>query len=220
MGKADGGHPEEFLAIDFETAASFRESACAVGVAYFAEGVMVENTATLIDPGLGRSAWSHFNIGIHGIQPEDVEGAPTFMEAWTDLMGKYPGVPLVAHNAAFDMGVVRAELTAAGGRLDSPLLYTCSAAVAKATWTDMKSVSLPVISERLGIELNHHEAGSDARACGEVMLHAVEKLGTNSVEEALGHLNRTWGEIQTDLTWTTGSRSKRTGSKRAGRKPS
>jgi len=191
---------DAFLAIDFETAANFRESACAVGVALYSAGQLIESRATLINPQLDSSEWNPFNTRIHGISHSDVADAPSFEQVWNDLQARYDGVPLVAHNAAFDMGVIRGSLAQINFPLEEPVRYTCSVSLARATWPDMPSVSLPIISERLGIELNHHEAESDARACGGIVVAAVEQLGVEHLDQALSKLGRRWGEISPDLS--------------------
>jgi DNA polymerase-3 subunit epsilon len=193
-----------FLAIDFETASASRASACAVGVALFEGGQIRESAATLIDPLLADEQWDDFNTMIHGIRSSDVVGAPSFSEAWAGLQGTYPGVPLVAHNAGFDMSVLRAEIGRAGVSVEQPLRYTCSASIARIAWPEMLSVSLPIVAEALGISLDHHEPISDARASGEILTRAASVLGASSVDDALTRANRRWGEIHSDLTWDTG----------------
>ena len=191
---------DAFLAIDFETAASYRESACAVGLALFSAGELIESSSTLIDPRLPEWEWSEFNTRIHGLRFGDVAGAPTFDEVWVGIEDRYAGVPLVAHNASFDMGVITGSLAQSGLLPAGPVRYACSAKIARATWPEMRSVSLPVISSRLGIDLDHHEPESDAKASGQVLLGAARKLGTANLDGTLERLGKGWGEIHTDLT--------------------
>ncbi|MBK8294070.1 MAG: hypothetical protein IPK93_04555 [Solirubrobacterales bacterium] len=199
--------PEEFLALDFETACGSRASACSVGYARFEQGKLAEVGETLIDPGLAAEQWDWFNISIHGIEPEDVAGAPSFIEAWSQIQNTFDGLPIVAHNAGFDMSVVRAELCRANVRLQSPIRYACSATLSRAAWPDLLSVSLGVVTDELGIELNHHEAKSDAIASGKVMVEASRVLGSSTVTDALAKAGRTWGQINDDLSWNTGYKS-------------
>ena len=195
---------DAFVAIDFETANNERASACAVGLSRFENGTEVERDFTLIAPGIADEEWEDFCIGIHGIRPEDVVGAASFREMWTEFEARYAGLPLVAHNAAFDMGVLRAEFARAKVRPARAIRYTCSASMARCAWPHFLCVSLPIVADELGIELNHHEPSSDAHASGQVVLHAVEALGAADLDDALARTGRSWGRIEPNLTWVTG----------------
>jgi len=193
-----------FLALDFETATAQRGSACALGFALFDGGELKGRGATLIDPGIDENEWNGFNVTIHGIRPRDVVGAPSFSDVWTELQSRYSGVPLVAHNASFDMSVLRAEFVRADLRPEVPLRYTCSASMSRAAWPEMLSVSLPVVAQDLGIDLDHHDPGSDAHASGQILLRAIDALDASDVNDALTKAHRTWAEINPDLTWKNG----------------
>lgn len=101
-----------FTAIDFETANPKRASVCAVGVVKVRDGVVVDSLETLVQPPPGHESFNPFNVGVHGIQPYDVLGAPT----WDVVHGKVAefidGDAIVAHNASFDRSVLaRASVT-------------------------------------------------------------------------------------------------------------
>lgn len=92
-------------AIDFETANEQRSSPCAIGVAWLEDGVLTDVTTHLIRPHDMR--FSGFNISIHGIRPDDVQDAPEFPEIFHQLASRLQGATVIAHNAAFDMSVLR-----------------------------------------------------------------------------------------------------------------
>lgn len=169
-----------FLAIDFETATQDRASACALGYAHIVDGVLAATASTLIDPLLPADTWCFTDI--HGITPEDVADAPTFAEAWAEIDARFAGELLVAHNASFDIGVLRAELGRAGVATIAPIRYRCSAALARLAWPGMPRVTLAHLTSVLDIPLNHHDAGSDARACAAVTLDAAAALGVRHVD--------------------------------------
>jgi len=183
-----------FLAIDFETATGSPDSACSVGVAHVEGGSIIETSHVLINPGIPGPAWNPYNSRIHGISPDDVEDAADFADVWDDLTTRFAGLPLVAHNAVFDMGVIRASAESRGLQVD-PIPYLCSVKLSRAAWPDMKSVRLNLVAERLGIELDHHNAESDAQACGEVTLHALDRLGADSLEVLVAERGWTWGKL-------------------------
>ena len=194
-----------FLAVDFETATSDRASACAVGFALFDDGLLCEQGTRLIDPGIAAGEWNPYNAVINGVRPQDVAGAPCFEQVWDELQSRFGGVPLVAHHATFDIGVLRAELRRADMRLNDAIQYTCSASLARIAWPQLLSVSLPILAGELGIELHHHDPVSDARASGQILLRAVHALRASTVADALHHVHREWGQIRPDLSATAPS---------------
>lgn len=102
----------DFVAIDFETATSDPNSACAVGLAFVVGLRVVATTHHLIQPPGNR--YDQGNIHVHGIYPEDTEHAPDFLTVWQELHPLLAGKALIAHNARFDMSVIKASLAAYG----------------------------------------------------------------------------------------------------------
>lgn len=51
-----------------------------------------------------------FNVRVHGIHPEDVKDEPKFDKIWSEIGPLLDNKLLIAHNAAFDMSVLRACL--------------------------------------------------------------------------------------------------------------
>lgn len=166
-----------FTAIDFETANSSRGSACAVGLCTVEDGEIIRHVHHLIRP--DPLYFSPFNISIHGITEEDVANAPSFAELWPELLAGISG-PLVAHNASFDISVIRRSLDDAG--MDYPDIdYYCTYVISKLAWPGMPTYALDHMAQHLGISFQHHNAVDDARACASVMLeacrvHAVDSL--------------------------------------------
>jgi DNA polymerase-3 subunit epsilon len=200
---------DSFVAIDFETAAW--GSACALGMVHFEDGVKIDERYTLINPQISARRWDRGAIRIHGIQPQDVLDSPTFADIWPELIHYAACYPLIAHNANFDMGVLKSELTRAN--LPSPTIrYGCSMQLARRAWPkrrmkDLEDASvaelraapenhkLSTLSEFLDIELDHHNALSDAAACGEITVRAVDHLGQNTLAAAYDRGGLTWGEM-------------------------
>ena len=70
-----------FVAIDFETATSRRDSACAVGLAACCGNRIVLSRTYLIRPPSVRFTFTE----LHGLDWDDVQDAPTFAELWPTL---------------------------------------------------------------------------------------------------------------------------------------
>lgn len=158
-----------FCAIDFETANSFRGSPCAVGLVKVVDGQVAGTRHELMRPPEGYDDFDPFNISLHGITPEMVEGEPRFSTRLPEILAFADGLPLVAHNAAFDMGVIRDACDASD--LPWPTAsYACTLVLSRTTW-NLLSYSLPWVAEAAGFQFgHHHDPEADARAAAAVFL--------------------------------------------------
>jgi DNA polymerase-3 subunit epsilon len=158
-----------FAAIDFETSHFERDSACAVGVALVRDGMLVRTFSSLIRPPRRRFMFTE----VHGLTRADVEGAPDFVALWPDLAGILAEAEfLVAHNAAFDRSVLHGCCSAAG-IAPPPHPFVCTMRLARDLW-GLYPTKLSDVCRHLVIELNHHEALSDAVACARIAIAALQ----------------------------------------------
>lgn len=155
----------DFIALDFETA-NRKQYPCAAGVAVVKNGQIVSRDYTLINP---ESSFDDICINVHGITPEQVEGAPTFPEflaKWSAFMRHYP---VVAHN----MGTERSALEKSCARYKLALprvTFYDTLQLYRANYPGKESYTLDALCSERGIELEHHNALSDAVGCAELML--------------------------------------------------
>ena len=182
--------PVSFTAIDFETANRSLASACALGVVRVRDGQVVDTRYSLIRPPAGHDAFEAGNIRIHGIRPADVRNAPTFDRLWQwlceNIAADDPDATLVAHNAVFDTGVIRAANAACGGE-PRPWDYTCTLRLSRAAYT-LRSYALPSASRAAGAEVqDHHNALSDALACAGIVLDLARRSGAADLTELASH---------------------------------
>jgi len=168
---------ENFIAIDFETADNGPDSACAVGLVRVESGVVVDEMMRLIRPPRDRMLFTH----IHGLKMSDVAGAPNFAQLWPEIEIFVRGIDVfVAHNAPFDRKVLLACCEANG--IAAPTQdFHCTVQVARKIF-DIYPTKLSNVCQVLGIELNHHEALSDARACAQIVLRALQKRAELSAQ--------------------------------------
>ena len=172
----------DFTAIDFETANSHAASACAVGLVRVREGVVVDRESWLIRPPAGHDEFLRFNIKIHGITPEMVTDAPEWGEQLPRLVDFIGNDIAVAHNAGFDMGVIRGACHATVSRTPK-LRYLCSVQVSRKTY-DIPSHRLPLAAAAAGFgQFSHHEALADAEACAAIVIDAARRHGASDVPE-------------------------------------
>ncbi|WP_138442599.1 exonuclease domain-containing protein [Sinomonas susongensis] len=172
----------DFTAIDFETANGFRSSPCAVGLVRVRDGRPVETKTWLMRPPHGHDVFDPRNVAIHGIRPDDVVGQPRFGELFAEIGGFIGDDVLVAHNAAFDLGVIRSALEVSG--LPAPAYdYACTVVLSRRTY-DLPSHSLPFVAEAAGVPLvNHHDASEDAAACAGILVDIAQRHGASDVAQ-------------------------------------
>ncbi|GAA4491069.1 3'-5' exonuclease [Microbacterium panaciterrae] len=174
--------PLDFTAIDFETANSSPASACSVGLVRVRDGVAVAQTGWLIRPPAGHDEFQEWNVRIHGIQAHEVEDAA----GWSDQLDRlcaFAGADvLVAHNAGFDLNVIRRACEATGDDCP-PYRSLCSLSVARKVY-DLDSYKLPVAAAAAGFGMfPHHDALADARACAQIVIDAARRTGSGTVLE-------------------------------------
>lgn len=162
----------DFVVIDVETACARVSSICQVGIVGFRDGLEVFSYETLVDP---RDEFSPFNVGIHGITQDHVIGQPTFADIRATVDAHLGGRITVAHSS-FDKGALAAACRL-GGHPQIETEWLDSVRVAKQAWPQLASHKLNVLARFLGIEHRHHDALSDARAAGMVIVRAIEHTG-------------------------------------------
>lgn len=183
----------DYIAIDFETANYYKNSACSVGLVRFIDGKETDSVYSLIHPAKMYfiPEWTET---IHHISYNDVRDKPYFPEVWDTIVmpfiNKTPDIPLVAHNGnMFDMPVIKNCCEYFG--MEVPKLeYFDSLIVAKKTWPDLESHRLTALGEYFKIEYLAHDALEDSRTCGQIIKISADKWGVNSIEELI-HLCNT-----------------------------
>ncbi len=174
----------EFTAIDFETANGSPASPCAVGLVRVVDGEIQESLSMLFRPPYPNNWFHEGNIRVHGIRPEDIADAPDWEDVLPELLLFTDGLPFIAHNASFDMGVLRASAQAVNFDLPD-LNYACSLLMARKTY-NLDSYRLNAVAYAVGHEeFNHHDALADADACARIVLHMANRHEAEDLEGLL-----------------------------------
>jgi DNA polymerase-3 subunit epsilon len=177
--------PRTWVAIDFETANERSSSVCALGLAVIRDRHVAECSSWLIRPPENR--FNYHNVRVHGITEDDVEDAPEFCEVWDEIAPRLDGCALLAHNAAFDVGVLRAVLDVYG--LEWPdVRYWCTVRMSRAVWPQLPDHRLGSVADHCGIEFRHHDAVQDAEACAGIALRCSEDIGARDLNDAVRRL--------------------------------
>jgi len=172
-----------FVTIDFETAKYSQESACAVGLVKFQNGIAVDTYYSLIRP--PKLYIRPDFTKIHGLTVSDIKDAPRFSEIWESDIKPFIGdYTLAAHNASFDMGVLKAVIEWYDFQVPH-LFYFCTCNLSRKTWKNLKSHALTALASNFKIIYNAHNALDDAMTCGKLVVMAAKKHGAGSIEELL-----------------------------------
>ena len=183
-----------YLALDFETGNASPLSACALGASIFEDSTLVREQVSLILPPAGARKFHWGNVRVNHITEKMVVDAPPFDAVWRTLADEAEGSVIVCHNAMFDVGVLSACL--AHYHLPVPACrYVCTVKVSRRVWPDLQNHKLDTVSEALGIALDHHEAGSDARAAGLILQAALRETGSANVDELADKIGMRLGRI-------------------------
>ena len=159
-----------FIAFDVETPNRYNDRMSAIGISVIEDGAIVEDFYSLVNP---EARFDYFNTKLTGIDANMVKDAPNFSALWDEIEPMMSGGLLVAHNAAFDMGVLKKCLCAYGIQWKPSAPYLCTVQMGRRLLPDM-SHGLDAMCEYYGICLDHHKADSDSRACAEILLRYLE----------------------------------------------
>ena len=161
-----------FNAIDVETANADRSSICQIGIVHVRDGEIVDAWESLINP---QTEFRRRNTDLHGITKEDVKDAPILPEIRQELRQRLRDSILISHglfdHQAFEQAMVKYGLE------KLQVTWLDSVAFAKRTIPGKRSYKLAALAEKFGINLEHHNALSDARTVAAVVLHMCKHHG-------------------------------------------
>ena len=172
----------KIVALDFETANASSASACALGIAIYEEGEILDNFEWYFKP---HHRYNYFtNTAIHGITKQDVADENEFVYYYDELQVILKDALIVAHNALFDIGVLNAVCDIYGlDHFKNRFIDTVT--ISRRVYPELYNHKLNTVSEYLGIDLHHHNGKSDAYACLMILLKAMAAYDEYEPEEFL-----------------------------------
>ena len=93
-----------YIVFDVETPNRYNNRMSAIGICVVEGRQIVKQHFSLVDP---EQPFDWFNTQLTGISEESVTDAPTFPQLWRQIEPVMSSGILVAHNASFDMRVLR-----------------------------------------------------------------------------------------------------------------
>jgi DNA polymerase-3 subunit epsilon len=173
-----------FVVLDLETtggSANGGDAITEVGAVKVRGGERIGELDTLVDPGTGVPPGI---VALTGITSAMTAGAPRIEVVLPTLLEFLRGAVLVAHNAPFDSGFLRAACERHGQVWPRPPVL-CTARLARAVLTrdEAPSVRLGALAQLFGTATRPtHRALADARATVEVLHRLLERVGNRGVQ--------------------------------------
>ena len=178
-----------YVALDVETANSFRGSICSIGLVKFQNGKVVDSFYSLINP---EEDFDYRNINIHGITQKDILNSPIFPEIRQRIIDFIGTNIVVSHFAQFDIGALKDAYLKYNLDFDD-VKFVCSYRLAKLALPGLINYKLKTLTKELNIKLEHHNALSDAKASGLILGYLLSANSYSDIDEFLYnyHYNKT-----------------------------
>lgn len=195
-GRTDAPINGRYIIFDLETTglSAATERIIEIGAVKVENGEILESFDLFVDP---EKAITPEITRLTSITNEMVAGAPKEADALEQFFRFCDGCDiLVAHNADFDMGFLRAAIRRCGREEDPVQIDTL--VMARAMYPELKKHKLDTIAERLGVtQKHHHRADDDARVLAEIFLKMVQKLVEDAGITKVMDINHSMGQQNT-----------------------
>lgn len=159
-----------FIVFDVETPNRYNDRISAFGITVVENQSVTGRVFSYVNP---QTFFDPFNTKLTGISESTVATAPSFPELWRKIEPIMSGGILVAHNALFDLGVLKKCLDDYGIAWKKEVEYCCTVQMGRKLLPDMRH-GLNAMCDYYGIELDHHQAKSDSMAAAMILLRYME----------------------------------------------
>jgi len=175
-----------FIAFDTETTGFGDDTEiCQISFVKFKNGVATENFTTLIKPS-PNAKWVAAASKVNGISKSTVRDAPTLREIQRTAKAFIGDLPIVAHNASFDVNKWVTE----GG---FPIQAICTQELHLKVCGAKKKAKLKDAAAEFALSANRlHDAEEDANLCGRLFLALLDKSGNSSIASLLAQYPSTF----------------------------
>ena len=155
-----------FLVFDVETADTLHSKICSIGITLIDNWEISKAQNIFVNP---ECKFSKSNTQIHGLTEQDVASSDIFPVVWENIKPLFFERVVIAHNALFDLSVLRKTLNYYG--IDEPeIRFLDTLQMSQDAYPDFPSHALSSICNELGISLTHHDSGSDCEATAKIFL--------------------------------------------------
>ncbi|HWQ30578.1 MAG TPA: PolC-type DNA polymerase III, partial [Negativicutes bacterium] len=178
---------DEFVVFDIETTglSATKDRITEIGAVKIKNGQVADRFSELINP---EMPIPENIIKLTGITNAMVKDKETIREVLPRFLEFAGDCPLIAHNAGFDTGFIRAKAGEMGIKVENTVIDTLQ--LSRILLPDLKRHKLNLVCEYLGISLeNHHRAADDAEAAAGIMLKFIDIMKDKGIRE-IADINR------------------------------
>lgn len=165
---------DDIVVFDIETTglSARNDRITEIGAVRLKKGEVVSTFSQLVDP---EVEIPENIVKLTGIDNNMVAGQPTIWEVIPRFMEFVGDSILSAHNASFDVGFIRENLSIHGREVKNPILDTLQ--LARIVFPGLKNHKLNTVAKHLKVELlNHHRAVDDAKATADILAYILKLL--------------------------------------------
>jgi DNA polymerase III epsilon subunit family exonuclease len=173
----------EFIVFDTETTGAKPPYSrmTEIGCYKVRNGEIVDEFETLLNP---QTPIPPFISDLTGITDRMVARAPLFSEIAADLLQFIGDAVLVAHNAAFDVKFLNAEIHRVYSGCKVANANLCTVRLSRKLLPDLTNHRLHTVAEYFSIPIyNRHRAAGDALATAKIFVNLLEDLNRRGVAD-------------------------------------
>lgn len=135
----------------------------------------------LINPPAELGGFGGIQMGVHGIKPRDVIGAPGWLESFERIMDFVGDDYVVAHNAAFDFSVIK-KSQEHFGEPPANISHFCSLELSRSAMPHLPNHKLSTVAKSLSLRsFKHHVASEDALMAALICVELADQHEVNSL---------------------------------------
>jgi len=170
------GHPLNggYVVFDIETTGlnAAKDAITEIGAVKVVDGRICDTFSTFVNPGIPIPKFITELTGINDQMVADAPGIEEALDSFLEFVGE---LPVVAHNAPFDTGFIKAAAKMCGKRFEPVIIDTLQ--MSRSLFPKLSRHKLDVVAKHLGVKLdNHHRAVHDATATAEIFIKCLELL--------------------------------------------
>ncbi|SCY12640.1 PolC-type DNA polymerase III [Alkaliphilus peptidifermentans] len=177
---------DTYVIFDIETTglSNKKDRITEIGAVKICNEKIIDRFSTLVNP---EASIPEKIVELTGITDDMVKDSPKINEALSNFLSFIEDIPIVAHNANFDVGFIRENAKKLGCEVKNPVIDTLK--LSRLLLTKLKRHKLDTIARELNIKLeNHHRAVDDATATAEIFIRFIQMMKAKGINN-FGEMN-------------------------------